>query len=163
MPPPQPGRWWSQNEDVWGLEQAGGQGLGQCRAGAWFHRFHGNQLSGAVRLHRRIPSHPGSREGGGFGQRFGKKPSVVRGCQAPSSGVPSRPSVLLNLPPSPGWGGPRHVVGRVWAEALADLSSNPPGDSVSISEKWGRHVGSWVGTQACGWDGQGKPGVRGLG
>ena len=35
---------------------------------------------------------------GAFGQRSGKKPSVVRGCQAPSSGAHSRPRVLPSLP-----------------------------------------------------------------
>lgn len=49
----------------------GGAGWAQGRAGSWFHRFHGNQLSGTVRLCRCSPSHPISHKGGGFRQHVG--------------------------------------------------------------------------------------------
>lgn len=64
----------------------------------------------------------------------------MRGGRAPSSGVHSPLVGLRGLalpPPSPGWTWPSHVEERILAEELTDLSSNPSGNSVSISDKWG--------------------------
>lgn len=51
----------------WRLEQTGGPGRACGRAGAWFHRFHGNQLSGTVRLYRCSPSYTLTGEGASGG------------------------------------------------------------------------------------------------
>lgn len=73
-----------------GLSKLVGRGW-PCRAGAWFHRFHGNQLSGSVRLHRRIPSHPVSLEGGGLRAAFWEEAKCGEGLSGPliRSSLPS--------------------------------------------------------------------------
>lgn len=59
----------------------GGSGWAQGRAGSWFHRFHGNQLSDTVKLCRCSHSHPISHKGGGFKAMCGKWLSVLKGGQ----------------------------------------------------------------------------------